>query len=446
MSVNISDNLINLISNKYLIDKEVISIKFKQELSTRKIYKFSNLIYLKFILILLKELILLLSKIIKNFISKKSTLIDSSFLLGFPDESIFIKDDKYHFQKFWLKGPLKNFCQNTRIFIFTKNYVKSNEGNFQYLKCHIDYLIQTLEKKEKINLAIKSIKDLIVLLTFSLKEKSALLISKDICYLSLFRKISKNQKKINFFFNANSYSHNIICFSESDNFKTYFCYYSMNNLPVTYSTNSKINLSDYNYLYKYLYINFHLVWNNYHKATLKKNGLQYGKFLNTGPYLYYLNNDIVSKKKNRIIVFDVEPHKNINPKNSYYNNEYCIGFLKDIINSFKEFKHIEIILKHKIRSKATIKKFDNKYSNFLIENDKYFKIADREENLFSLINSSVLCINFPYTSTATIAKSLGVESIYFDTTNTLDTQEYGIKIIKGGKELNKFVNSFFKNI
>lgn len=446
MSVNISDKLINLISKKYHTNKEVTLIKFKQELSTRKIDKFTYNLYFKFILILFREFLIFFLKISKLFFSKKIFLSDSSFLLGFPNESIFLKNDVSYFQRFWQEGPLKNFCKNTKILIFTdKKNTNIYSDNFQYYSCYISYLINTLEKKEKINLLKTFIKDLSILIKISFKEQIALIICRDICYLSLFKVISKKQKNLNFFFNANSYSHNIICLNESSKFKTYFCYYSMNNLPVTYSKNSILKISDYNYIYQYLYINYHLIWNDYHELSLKKLGLKYGKFTKTGPYLYYLDDKIISKKSNRVVIFDVEPYKNVSFNDSYYNTDYCIKFLKDILSALNNIKNIEIILKHKIRSRSTIEKYDEKYNNFILENKKYIKIADREENLFSLINSSNLCINFPYTSTATIAKSLGVKSIYYDSTNTLDYQEYGIEIVKGSKELNKFINIFYKN-
>ena len=83
MSVNISDKLINLISKKYHTNKEVTLIKFKQELSTRKIDKFTYNLYFKFILILFREFLIFFLKISKLFFSKKIFLSDSSFLLGF---------------------------------------------------------------------------------------------------------------------------------------------------------------------------------------------------------------------------------------------------------------------------------------------------------------------------------------------------------------------------
>lgn len=430
----------------FFINPKIALIKMNQEYSVNKINKLNFKIFFRYFLSFLKNwLYVFILVIINIFISKKFKDKNFSIYISFPDEVLFFQNNQSKFQNFWLKGHLNIFNSCDKHIIISSNKLLKNDSNFYYYNSLTKFLIQNLSFFNKIKLINIHILYFFKFLFTIIKNKQFILLSRDLAHISLYRRVGINNININLFFNANIYLQNIISFSTVPSLKTFFCYYSINNIPTNYSFNNKNNQISFNNYYKFLFLDNHLLWNKHHKNSLSQLGMKYGNQILTKPYIYYLDesSSLISDKFLNIVIFDVEPYQAVNKFNSYYNVENCINFIKDILRSTKNIPNIKIYLKHKLRSPKTIEKFDDAYSNYLNNNSDKINILDRNFNIYSIINKSTLCINFPYTSTASIANFMNVNSIYYDPTSSIVKQEYGIHIIRGYSDLDNYIKKNF---
>jgi polysaccharide biosynthesis PFTS motif protein len=418
----------------FFINPKIALIKMNQEYSVNKINKLNFKIFFRYFLSFLKNwLYVFILVIINIFISKKFKDKNFSIYISFPDEFIFLQNNQSKFQNFWLNGHLNIFNSCDKHIIISSNKLLKNDSNFYYYNSLTKFLIQNLSFFNKIKLINIHILYFFKFLFTIIKNKQFILLSRDLAHIAVYRSLSKTNININLFFNANMYTHNIISFSTMPALKTFFCYYSINNTPINYKLITKSNQISFNNYYKFLYIDNHLLWNYHHKNSLSKLSLIYGNKIITKPYIYYLDSfsPLIKNKTINIIIFDVQPYRDVSKSENYYNLDNCINFIDDILKSTKNIRNIKIYLKHKIRSHNTIKKFDTRYSKYLSSKSNNIVILDTNVNIFTIINKSSLCINFPYTSTASIAQSMNINSIYYDPSSSIVKQEYGIPILRG---------------
>ena len=158
----------------------------------------------------------------------------------------------------------------------------------------------------------------------------------------------------------------------------------------------------------------------------------------------------VPKNKNkRICIFD-NPPKNDHTYYKYtsqyniYKKDYVMKFLKDILILTKGLKNIEIFLKIKRNNKTTHKN----YIKYVEAQKKIYpnlKIFNFDTSAQSLILNSDLSISIPFSSTAVIASSLKVKSVYYDPSNKLDSRVNvfkNIELINNKKDLSKCIKKF----
>ena len=104
-----------------------------------------------------------------------------------------------------------------------------------------------------------------------------------------------------------------------------------------------------------------------------------------------------------------------------------------------------MLLKHK--RKSVLNAHSQTYSDFvskLSRDSENLDLISPTENLYSLIESSNICISIPYTSTAYVADYLCKPSIYFDpTTELLPSYEPGenLHFASGRMELKSILSS-----
>ncbi len=440
---NLKNSELEEITKKFRLNKFFLDQKYKQEISVRNTRSLSFNFFLKFFFTFIKDWFSIIIYLLIYLFHHSKNKTNISFFIGFPNEFIFRKKNSSSFENFWKKGVLSNFCKDSRFFIITDRKFLSKKKDIYYINNLNKILIYQLNFKQKIKTLFFHIFYFFIFLGLLLRNKNLAVLSKDLSCLSLCKCINLINLNINVFINANTYQHNIISYSAIEKLKTFFCYYSINNQPIKYSYNIKKNISYKNY-YRYLILDYHLIWNKYHFKSLKKLGLNYGQFKITGPYVFYLENyKKMSNAEKNIIIFDVEPYKNTDVKFTYYNCDYSIKFINDIIFSLSNFSNIKIFLKHKVRSTNTIFNLDEKYSNFLKSFGSKINILSRDTDIFYLLNSASLTISYPYTSTASFGKYYKIDSIYYDPSNSIQTQDYGVPTIKGIKKLNKYLTNKF---
>lgn len=187
-----------------------------------------------------------------------------------------------------------------------------------------------------------------------------------------------------------------------------------------------------------------IVWDDYQKEHLQK----YLQIKNYnidvyGPVL--INSEIKSNNNffgNNIVVFDISPRKRSLITFSVptlIKSDYVCKFLSDIHKlSIKYNSNFILRKKHKLTNHLPHEAIDKKYIAQInkIKSSKSFIFDRTNSNIFDLIKSSNICISFPYSSTAILAKELGKPSIYYDPSNQID--KYNKKFSHGIHVINNF--------
>jgi polysaccharide biosynthesis PFTS motif protein len=196
-----------------------------------------------------------------------------------------------------------------------------------------------------------------------------------------------------------------------------------------------------------------LVWDSYQanflKATLGNNI----KYKIVGP-IWFNDSDVIIPKisNNDVIVFDVEPFRNSFNQSlcfafDYYNSANAIKFIDDIYEVLTLSK-LNLILKRKrLLGKNSSKSYQAKLDS--LTKIKKIKIIDSRISPFRLIKDASIVISMPYTSTAVIAKSYSITSLYYDPTKLLpkdDPCSHGVPVISGKDELISWFENYRNNI
>ena len=200
--------------------------------------------------------------------------------------------------------------------------------------------------------------------------------------------------------------------------------------------------------YKFINVDNHIVWNHQFQNFLKKNFLIKKKIINNKKPIIFCRLKKFKTQKKNIFIFDNNPNfKGFNGDlENYVSEEVIIKFLRDIcheFNSLKKNKYNLIIKKKKIgfnnwfESKNYINNFD--YLKFKY---KKIKIIDDNYNTVKYLNSSILCICFPFSSSARLSKFFNIKTAFYDPTNKLKNIYYDKKIslISSKKELRSTFN------
>lgn len=200
--------------------------------------------------------------------------------------------------------------------------------------------------------------------------------------------------------------------------------------------------------YKFINVDNHFVWNHQFQNFLKKNLLIKKKIINNKKPIIFCRLKKFKTQKKNIFIFDNNPKfKGFNGNlENYASEEVIIKFLRDIchqFNSLKKYKYNLIIKKKKIgfnnwfESKNYIDNFD--YLKFKY---KKIKIIDDNYNTVKYLNSSILCICFPFSSSARLSKFFNIKTVFYDPTSKLKNIYYDKKIslISSKKELRSIFN------
>lgn len=209
-------------------------------------------------------------------------------------------------------------------------------------------------------------------------------------------------------------------------FRVHKIHYSQNSRPMVYKVDQ---LSVDHPILRHICVDEHWVWTPGYKTYLQSHG-HLGEVHVVGPIMFY-NIEKSSKRsgdKIKVMIFDVTPvyehvSKSIGIINNYYNSKNMMDFLSIIVKVTREleiesgFKY-ELCLKHK---RYFNKNHDVDYINYCnqLAKEQQITLVDYDSNIFTLISESTMVISIPYTSTAYVASSLGVPSLYFDSSSEL---------------------------
>lgn len=197
-------------------------------------------------------------------------------------------------------------------------------------------------------------------------------------------------------------------------------------------------------------------WSNYWLWTIEQKNI-FSELSKNSPYIKVvgaipfssgksLTKEQIKNYQNHIILFPVDPFRksfycNYDKNVQYYTDEIYIDFFEHIIKSVEKTNN-KILVKIKRGYKHRSKKY-LKYLESLKTYDKV-ELIDFEYSPQELIEklNPIAVISMPYTSTAIIANKLKVPSIYYDSSNIIDSKHYSnnsIEVISTPSGLNSFL-------
>jgi polysaccharide biosynthesis PFTS motif protein len=228
----------------------------------------------------------------------------------------------------------------------------------------------------------------------------------------------------------------------------FFYFYSINNDPLEHYI-SKKKYIDYS-VFKILSWNSYILWGKHHLLWFKKINKENFNFSLVDFVPFEGQNIFLPKNKNkRLSIFDNTPRNDhtyykYHSQYNIYKKDYVIKFLNDILTLTKGFKNIEVFLKIKRNNTTT----DKNYTKYIEAQKKIhpnLKIFHFDTSAQSLILNSDLSISIPFASTAVIANSLKVKSVYYDPSNKLNSSVNvfkDIELINNKKALSKCLKKF----
>lgn len=223
-----------------------------------------------------------------------------------------------------------------------------------------------------------------------------------------------------------------------------------------YSTNSEVfKLGDYDAPLMFGWAGMtwsrYLVWDRYqvdflYKALSRENV----EYLVVGPIPFEGRRGFfpsISSEGKFVSVFDVTPartsvYQMLAIPFDYYVASVSENFLKDVCEACRSVGH-KVVWKKKRGIGSNIHKSYEKIANYLTASSDV-SLIDSDVSPFSVIEKSFAVISMPFTSTAHIAKEMGIPAVYYDSTGSLyadDPASHGVEIVGSLGELKKWLNS-----
>jgi len=224
-------------------------------------------------------------------------------------------------------------------------------------------------------------------------------------------------------------------------------FYSTNTEPYVVGRHPQLeNIGNW----RHLSFNYFYAWNQFQKEIILKNITHRKISIEIlGPMLFVINKYNKILTKNFISVFDITPArfaKKLFYSKDIINGKYISKFHKDILQISIETK-LPLVIRTK-KDYNNVNDYDKFYILTLKNIEKNFnvKILDRENSsLNELLNESLCCISYPFTSTAIIANELNKPSIYYDPSKSItglnNHIDHGIRTINDFDTLKNWIEN-----
>lgn len=232
--------------------------------------------------------------------------------------------------------------------------------------------------------------------------------------------------------------------AEKKGSNVYFYFYSTNSEGIK----TKSGYKPHDYDWHNLSWKQYLVWDNYQANFIKAISANNPKLITVGP-IWFQNSSLSLPPipKNSIAVFDVQPFRKSRYElygipTEFYIPEYCILFIKDIIEVAK-FLGYSVVWKRK----RQIGKFLHpKFRQFIDQLKFESNLVQVDEGVAAirLIQDTDVCISMPFTSTALIGKHLKKPNCYYDASGLVTQGDKGaheVEIVSGREELKRWLLS-----
>ncbi len=210
-------------------------------------------------------------------------------------------------------------------------------------------------------------------------------------------------------------------------------WYSINSKSMQYKYSSKEPVPEYP-LFDFVHFGTSWTWNEANAIWLRS--IEDHPVNVVGPIIFRTLPDLqkktnVASKPKKILIFDVTPFneshvrgKVLSKGYNYYNEDNCLSFIEDILNTFKN-ENFSLLLKPK-REYGEI--HSQKYIEYLNKAKKQipnFQILSSKSDLFAEISEADLVISIPLSSPFEIAKFMNIPALYYDPSDSVDFDTMG---------------------
>jgi len=186
----------------------------------------------------------------------------------------------------------------------------------------------------------------------------------------------------------------------------------------------------------------YLVWDSYQAEFVRRVAGSSSPVVEVGPVWFSSNSQVLEERGGRTLaLFDVTPFRcskfcELGMDNLFYTPEVANAFVRDVIDLSLQIG-VEVLWK---RKRNLGRSAHPKYRQFvdLLEYGKDVRIVAPEISAVRVIQVSCAVVSMPFTSTALIAKSIGIPSVYYDPYGIVqrdDRAAHGIQILIGRLEL-----------
>lgn len=424
-------------------DDGILHLPDNENFSVKKL--FSKYEILKSISEFYAFFLLSLLSLIKGYIFKTDKVASASLLFGLGKENYSGAGKKEVFLEYCNKGPVSSLFNSAGVIIQSTDEI---EG-FDRFYFHRTPLLKAIEKKHISTKAFLWALGEHFLIFFRyhylvINSPILALLGRDLGFHVAAKMIEKDGFVKTIVFTNSNYASQPLW---SNNFNTHMLWYSMNIKPLVFKADMIEHSIPNN---RFMNVGIHWVWSDYYAEYLQSIGVT-GSYKIVDPILWHLNdfkNFSKKSKVKKICIFDVTPvkadvSKEIGLINSYYNYEYSVNFLNDILDVCEElreegFVDICIYLKPK---REYHKIHDLNYIEYLDKLNKARKInfLEYDEDLYRVINESDMVISIPNSSPSLVAAMIGKRGIYYDSVGVLhpNVEEHPLLTFISNKEMLK---------
>lgn len=191
----------------------------------------------------------------------------------------------------------------------------------------------------------------------------------------------------------------------------------------------------------------YLVWDDYQADFVRKAVGNEASISVVGP-IWFQGSAIEMPKVDQlnVAVFDVTPHRSsryctLGMDSEFYTPAVTNPFLEHVSNATR--RHGVLMVWKRKRNIGRIAHPHYRRLADQLADDSHIVLVEPEISAARVIESSVAVISIPFTSTALIAREMGVPSVYYDPSGFLqldDRAAHGIPILSGVEELDAWLS------
>lgn len=355
-------------------------------------------------------------------------------VFGVAEESIFIEKSDEQFVNYCRFGPITPLRNGKRIIVQSASKNPSScQPSFTYSRMPLIELLRGARMGifGRFRLLVNHLILFFSYMSAVFQLPQLSLLGRDFAYSSISFELDRRRLIESIVLTISSYARQPLWGRALHHAKVHMVWYAHNFKPIVYAVDKME--SDIPNL-RWIRVDTHWVWTHAFAKYLK-NLCHPNTIEVVGPIVWYLPKiNIPETNTISIVIFDISPFNDEvalggGEITNYNHPNNLFSFIQDIISLKLEIeKYFNLPVSFRLKTKRGYNAvYDRAYFDYIgdLNSSGYISLEHYSTNVYSLISQSHLVISYPFTSTAYIAESLGVPSIYYDPTNSIVGHHFG---------------------